>query len=109
MEAATLTRAPDRSLEQRRAGLERANHIRSYRATVKRHLKAGRVDVRALVLDPPDEMLSMPVFAFLIAMPKWGRVKANRALCKHRISPSKTLGGLSERQRRELAGGLAGK
>jgi hypothetical protein len=32
-------------------------------------------------------------------MPKVGRVKANRVLTSARISPSKTLGGLTERQR----------
>ena len=39
----------------------------------------------------------------LLAMPKYGQVKANKALTQCRISPSKTLGGLTERQRNELA------
>ena len=34
--------------------------------------------------------------------PKYGRVKVNRILTHCRISPSKTIGGLSERQRNEL-------
>ena len=38
----------------------------------------------------------------LLAVPKYGRVKANRILNQCRISPSKTIGGLSERQRTEL-------
>ena len=38
----------------------------------------------------------------LLAVPKYGRVKTNRILNQCRISPSKTIGGLSERQRTEL-------
>jgi hypothetical protein len=33
---------------------------------------------------------------------KYGRVKAARIMERCRVSPSKTIGGLSERQRREL-------
>ena len=38
----------------------------------------------------------------ILAVPKYGRVKANKILNQCRISPSKTIGGLSERQRAEL-------
>ena len=37
-----------------------------------------------------------------VPMPHYGRVKANRVLNQCRISPAKTIGGLSERQRGEL-------
>jgi hypothetical protein len=43
-------------------------------------------------------------FDMLLAVPKYGRVKANKVLQQCRISPSKTIGGLSERQRTELVG-----
>jgi hypothetical protein len=42
------------------------------------------------------------VFDMLLAVPKYGRVKVNKILVLCRISPSKTIGGLSERQRSEL-------
>jgi hypothetical protein len=42
----------------------------------------------------------------LLAVPKYGRVKANKILQTCRISPSKTIGGLSDRQRAELVGML---
>ena len=44
------------------------------------------------------------VFDMLMAVPKFGRVKAARLLNQCRISQSKTVGGLSERQRTELIG-----
>jgi hypothetical protein len=42
------------------------------------------------------------VFDMLLAVPKYGRVKVNKVLQQCRISPSKTIGGLSQRQRTEL-------
>jgi hypothetical protein len=38
----------------------------------------------------------------LLAVPKYGHVKVNKILAQCRISPSKTIGGLSPRQRAEL-------
>jgi hypothetical protein len=96
------TAAPERSLAQRLEALKRANDIRTRRARLKRDLKAGRVQIQQLLLDPPDYILTAKVFDLLLAVPKYGRVKANRILTQCRISPSKTIGGLSERQRGEL-------
>ncbi len=94
--------APERSLHQRMEALQRANDIRSRRAQLKRDLKAGRQPIHELLLDPPEYLLTAKVFDLLLAVPKYGRVKAGKILSQCRISPSKTLGGLSERQRSEL-------
>jgi hypothetical protein len=94
--------APERSLTQRMDALQRANEVRSERARLKRDLKAGRVQINGLLLDPPPYLQTAKVFDLLLAVPKYGRVKANRILGQCRISPSKTIGGLSERQRGEL-------
>ncbi|MGH7384595.1 MAG: integration host factor, actinobacterial type [Candidatus Rokuibacteriota bacterium] len=82
--------------------LNRANEIRTKRAQLKRDLKAGKMKVEKLLLDPPDWVLSAKAFDMILAVPKYGRVKANKILNVCRISPSKTIGGLSERQRAEL-------
>ncbi|HET9102239.1 MAG TPA: integration host factor, actinobacterial type [Solirubrobacteraceae bacterium] len=94
--------APERSLVQRMEALQRANDIRSRRAKLKRDLKAGRQPIDELLLHPPDYLQTAKVFDLLLAVPKYGRVKAGKILSQCRISPSKTLGGLSERQRGEL-------
>jgi hypothetical protein len=86
--------------------LRRANEIRSRRAKLKRDLKAGKVKVEVLLRDPPDYVLSAKAFDMILAVPKYGRVKANRILTQCRISPSKTIGGLSARQRGELVAQL---
>jgi hypothetical protein len=86
--------------------LEMANDIRSRRAQLKRDLKAGKVKIDILLLDPPGWLGSAKVFDIILAVPKYGRVKVNRILNGCRISPSKTIGGLSERQRAELVAQL---
>ena len=98
----TSTTAPERSFDQRMEALRRANDIRSRRAVLKKDLKAGRVRFESLLLDPPEYLLTAKVFDMLLAVPKYGRVKTQRVLNHCRISPSKTIGGLSERQREEL-------
>src|ERR1700752_1339910 len=98
----TAAAVPERTLEQRMRGLGRANEIRSRRAQLKRDLKAGKAKIEALLLDPPDYVMSAKAFDMILAVPKYGRVKANKILTQCRISPSKTIGGLSQRQRAEL-------
>jgi hypothetical protein len=100
------TAAPERSLNQRMDALQKANHIRTRRAQLKRDLKASRVSIHTLLLDPPEFLETAKVFDMLLAVPKYGRVKANKILQTCRISPSKTIGGLSDRQRAELVGML---
>jgi len=96
------TATPERSLVQRMDALQRANDIRTRRAQLKRDLKAGRATIYGLLLEPPEYVETAKVFDMLLAVPKFGRVKANKVLGQCRISPSKTIGGLSERQRTEL-------
>ncbi|MEY2443130.1 MAG: hypothetical protein QOJ46_2556 [bacterium] len=94
--------APERSLTQRLDALGRANEVRTKRAALKRNLKAGRESIHTLLLDPPEYVETAKVFDMLLAVPKYGRVKVNKVLTQCRISPSKTIGGLSQRQRDEL-------
>jgi hypothetical protein len=94
--------APQRSLSQRMEALKRANDIRTRRAKLKRDLRAGRTNPQGLLLSPPDYVLTAKVSEMLLAVPKYGQVKVNKILAQCRISPSKTIGGLSPRQRAEL-------
>ena len=98
----TQAQAPLRSLDQRMEALKRANDIRVRRAQLKKDLKDGRVQIESILLAPPEYVSTAKVFDMLMAVPKFGRVKAARLLNQCRISQSKTVGGLSERQRAEL-------
>lgn len=98
----TETGAPARSLVQRMEALQRANDIRTKRARLKKKIKAGKVSPAQVVAEPAPELHTMKVFDVLLATPKIGRVKANKIVQRARVSPSKTLGGLTDRQRGEL-------
>ena len=84
--------------------LKRANDIRVRREKLKKDLKTGSIRIEQILSDPPEFVSTAKVFDILMAVPKFGRVKASRFLNQCRISQSKTVGGLSERQRAELIG-----
>lgn len=92
--------------------LERANDIRTKRANFKKQMKAATTKDKSkgkaveAILEPPPFMESMKVFDLLMSTRGFGRVKTNKYLQRLTISPSKTLGGLSQRQRTVLAGAV---
>lgn len=98
---------PDRTLEQRRAALVEANRVRLHRAEVKRDLTAGRRHLTDVLVEWEAELDGAKVVDLILATPKLGRVKTDRALKLAAVSPSKTLAGLSDRQRRDLVDALA--
>lgn len=105
-EVVELDKVQPRRLDERLDALQRANDIRAARARLKKALKDGETDIEEVLLDPPEYVLTAKVFDFLLVVPKFGRVKANRILHQCRILPSKTIGGLSDRQREELVNRL---
>lgn len=90
--------------KQRMTALQRANDTRMARAELRRDLRAGRVHIRQVLLEPPGYLETASVFDVLMMAPKYGRTKVNKALHRCAISPSNTIGGLTPRQRSELAG-----
>jgi hypothetical protein len=84
--------------------LARANDVRVKRAQLKKDLKDGKVKIDQILGKPPEYVETAKVIDILMAVPKFGRVKAARFLNTCRISQSKTVGGLSDRQRTELIG-----
>lgn len=109
MATQTQACAPERSLVQRMDALGQANVVRTYRAGVKRDLKGGRVSIVDLLMDDDPLLETAKVFDLLLATPKYGRVKVNKMLVSCRISPSKTVEGLTERQRGELVEMIEGR
>jgi RNA-binding protein YlmH len=90
---------PERSLQQRLDALERANMIRQSRKALKHEVRSGAVNVLDIVEDPPSYALTMRLEDLLMAVPGTGCVKVKRLFKRTQISPSKTLGGLTYRQR----------
>lgn len=104
----TSTQTPERSRQQRLEALRRANDIRSERARLKERLRAGELAITDVLADPPPCVHTAKVLDLLLAVPKYGRVKANKVLERCRVSPSKTVNGLTPRQRKELLEVLGG-
>lgn len=96
----------ERSIEQRRTALLKANEVRFARAKLKRELKERRRNPLRVLQDPPDYAMNMKVEHFLMAVPRLGRSKVVVLLQRCQVSPTKTLGGLSDRQRCVLARGI---
>jgi hypothetical protein len=105
-DAAGLAGTPDRSPSQRLEALKLANAVRTERASLKRDLKAGRLRIETVLSAPPECVHSAKVADIMLAVPRYGRVKVAKILQRCRISPSKTVIGLSERQRGELIDAL---
>ncbi len=82
--------------------LRRANDIRSERADLKERCALAKLPITAVLGDPPVCVHTAKVLDLLLAVPKYGRVKANRLLERCRVSPAKTVNGLTPRQRKEL-------
>lgn len=98
---------PSRSLVQRMEALAHANDIRVRRANFKKQMKAATKDVSKertikTLLDPPTFMHTMKAYDLLLATRGFGKTKANKYLRACTISPSKTIGGMSQRQRSSL-------
>lgn len=94
--------APVRSVEQQVEALGKANLVRTQRSQLKMQVNGGSIKVADLLRDPPQYIHSMKVFDLLMAVRGVGKVKVDKILRKHTISPSKTVDGLSPRQRAEL-------
>lgn len=93
---------PTRSHEQRLDALQRANEVRVARAQLKRHLAAGERRLDELLDQVPEFARGAKIFDLVRAVPKLGPVRARQLLVHCGISETKTVGGLTERQRAEL-------
>lgn len=106
--ASTVSQTPERTQQQRMEALRRANEIRSERARLKEDLRTGQLVIANVLSDPPACVHTAKVLDLLLAVPKYGRVKANRVLERCRVSPARTVNGLTPRQRKELLDMLGG-
>ena len=97
---ATATIAP--AVPQHMRALRRANEIRLARADLKRGVATGEVDVADVLLDCPVEAESMTVADLLMSQRRWGQTRCRRFLGQVPITERKTIGSLTDRQRREL-------
>src|ERR1700722_1124047 len=98
---ATATVAP--AGPQYMRALERANKVRLARAELKRRVALGEICVAAVILDCPWEAHSMAVADLLMSQRRWGQTRCRKFLAQIAMSEKKTVGSMTDRQRRTLA------
>jgi len=91
-----------RSREQRLRALQQANETRLARAKLKKELASGKLELAQILAEPPACVRTARLRELLLVLPKIGPAKAGRILGQCGIAHSKTLAGLSDRQRAEL-------
>lgn len=87
--------------------LERANKVRLARADLKRKVATGETGVAEIVLECPWEAESMTVADLLMSQRRWGISRCRKFLAQIPMSETKTVGTMTDRQRRTLASMLA--
>jgi hypothetical protein len=87
--------------------LERANAVRLARAELKRKVAMDQIDVAAVVLSCPWEADSMAVADLLMSQRRWGQTRCRKFLAQIPMSERKTIGSMTDRQRRTLAAMLS--
>ena len=102
---ATATIAPARP--QHLQALSRANQVRLARAQLKRRVACGAITASDVILESPWEAESMTVADLLMSQRRWGITRCRKVLAQIPVSETKTIGSLTERQRRALAALLA--
>src|SRR4051812_29451746 len=83
--------------------LQRANAVRLARADLKRRVAEGEISAAAVILSSPWEADSMTVSDLLTSQHRWGSTRCRKFLQLVSMSETKTIGSMTDRQRRALA------
>ncbi len=86
--------------------LQRANRVRLARAELKRKIAEGEATAAEVILSAPWEASSMAIGDVLMSQRRWGGTRCRKFLAMFRISETKTVGSLTDRQRHALAAQL---
>jgi hypothetical protein len=103
MDATATAPAP-----QHMRALAQANRVRLARAELKRQVADGEATVAEIVLECPWEAESMAIADLLLSQHRWGRTRCRRFLASIPMNETKTVGSMTERQRRALSARLHG-
>jgi len=102
---ATATISPGRPQHLR--ALARANEVRLARADLKRRVADGDVPAAEVILDARWETETMMVADLLMSQHRWGHTRCRKFLQCIPMSENKTIGSMTDRQRRALAAMLS--
>jgi hypothetical protein len=96
--SATIAPAP-----QHMQALQRANEVRLARAELKRRVSEGVISAGEVILTCPWEAASMTIAELLVSQHRWGTTRCRKFLAEIGMPETKTVGSMTERQRRALA------
>jgi hypothetical protein len=86
----------------RRASLEWANEIRTYRADLKLDLRTGHTTLAEVLREDDPRIQTMLVRDLLLALPALRAVKVRRALEANRMTQKTKLGTVNRVRREDL-------
>jgi hypothetical protein len=83
--------------------LRRANAVRLARAELKRRVAIGEISAADVILEAPWETESMTISDLLTSQRRWGHTRCRKFLQCVPMSENKTVGSMTDRQRRAVA------
>ena len=99
---------PQLSAEERQAALEKAKAARIKRAQVRDDLKNGKLSLQDVLAMKDDPIVGrMKVSTLIETLPGYGKAKAEKIMGELKITESRRLKGLGERQEAALLERLA--
>jgi hypothetical protein len=98
--SATASIAPGPQYMQ---ALQRANEVRLARAGLKRRVASGELSVAEVLLGSYWEAENMTVSDLLMSQRRWGHTRCRKLLMQVPVSENKTVGSMTDRQKRALA------
>lgn len=107
--SATIAPAPQARAPQHMQALQRANEVRLARAGLKRRVGEGTASVSGVILDCPWEAASMTVAELLLSQRRWGTTRCSKFLAQIGMPEAKTIGAMTERQRRALIAAMTSR
>src|SRR5690349_6134724 len=90
-------------MPQHMDALARANEVRLARAQLKQQIRAGQIRIEDVLRDVPWEVETMTVSDLLLSQKGWGLIRTNKILSRVPVSPMKTVGTLTTRQKERIS------
>ena len=103
--ASTVAHAPPQHMQ----ALAHANRVRLARASLKRSVLAGQLDVMQVIRNCPWEVETMTIGELLRSQRRWGRTRVRKFLSSLALNENRELGRLTDRQRNVLAAELTAR
>jgi hypothetical protein len=97
--------APGAGLQPATA-LQRANRVRRIRSELKTRIAHGQLTAAEVILTCPPEIARMPIAQLLASQRGWGDARSLAFLAEVGLPEDKSIGSLTERQRRAIASRL---